>query len=69
MGPPCTFPSESFPLNITANVQVKNFVETPTKALIHIQKSAPGPPIVIATATPLIFPIPIVAAKAVDNAS
>ncbi len=52
-----------------ANEQVKNLVATPTKALIHIQKIAPGPPVTIAIATPLIFPIPTVAARCVDNAS
>lgn len=30
----------------------------PTSATIHIQKIAPGPPSVIATATPAILPVP-----------
>ncbi len=69
MGPPCTLPSESSPRYKMARVQVKNLVAIPTKALTHIQKRAPGPPIKIATATPLILPIPTVAARALDSAS
>lgn len=68
MGPPCISPAESLPRNITANEQVKNLVLIPKSAEIHIQKIAPGPPIVMATATPLTFPIPIVPAKAVESA-
>ena len=68
MGPPCNTPSESFPLNIIARDEVKNFVDIPTTALIHIQKIAPGPPMAMATATPEIFPIPTVAESAVVNA-
>ena len=48
--------------------QVKNLVAIPTRALIHIQNNAPGPPRDIATATPAILPIPTVLDKAVDNA-
>ena len=33
-----------------------------------IQKTAPHPPTEIAVATPIIFPVPIEAARAVDNA-
>ena len=47
---------------------VKNFVAIPTKALIHIQNNAPGPPNDIATATPAMFPIPTVLDKAVERA-
>ena len=68
MGPPCNTPALSFPLNIIAKVDVKNFVDIPTIALTHIQKIAPGPPMEIATATPAIFPIPIVEDKAVVKA-
>ena len=69
IGPPCISPAESFPLYIIAKVQVKYFVTTPTNALTHIQKTAPGPPTFMAIATPAILPIPTVAAKAVDKAS
>ena len=40
----------------------------PTMALTHIQNKAPGPPVWIATATPLILPIPTVPANALDKA-
>ena len=36
-------------------------------AEIHIQKSAPGPPAASAVATPAIFPVPTVAARAVHT--
>ena len=45
------------------------FVDIPSSAEIHIQKIAPGPPIVMAVATPLIFPTPIVFAIAVQAAN
>ena len=68
IGPPCKTPLLSFPLYIRLSEHVKNFVAIPTIAVIHIQKRAPGPPIVIATATPAMLPKPTVAAIAVDNA-
>jgi len=68
IGPPCNSPALSFPLNIIARVDVKNLVDIPTTALIHIQNTAPGPPIEIATATPATLPIPIVDDNAVVNA-
>ena len=40
----------------------------PTKAIIHIQNSAPGPPMAIAVATPAILPVPIVAESDVIKA-
>ena len=40
----------------------------PTIAAIHIQKIAPGPPIVMAYATPAMLPVPIVADRAVQSA-
>ena len=45
-----------------------NFVHIPRIAEIHIQKTAPGPPIAIAPATPAILPVPTVAASAVQTA-
>ena len=51
-----------------ASVAVKNLVDIPITALTHIQKTAPGPPMAIATATPAILPIPTVAESAVVNA-
>ena len=41
----------------------------PTSAVIHIQKSAPGPPMAIAVATPAMLPVPTVAASAVISAA
>ena len=40
----------------------------PRIAEIHIQNTAPGPPIAIAPATPAIFPVPTVPARAVQTA-
>ena len=39
----------------------------PTRAITHIQNIAPGPPFIIAVAIPTIFPVPIVAASAVQS--
>ena len=38
------------------------------QTVIHIQKSAPGPPAAMAVATPAMLPVPTVAAKAVMSA-
>ena len=35
--------------------------------MTHIQKIAPGPPEMMAVATPTMFPVPMVAAKAVHR--
>ncbi len=43
-------------------------VAVPKSADTHIQKTAPGPPMETAAATPMILPVPIEAARAVDNA-
>src|SRR5690554_5342153 len=67
IGPPCTCPEESLPRYIIAIVQVKYLVAMPTKAETHIQKITAGPPILIASATPLIFPKHTVAANAADK--
>jgi len=37
----------------------------PTRAISHIQNTAPGPPRVMAPATPATLPVPMVAARAV----
>ena len=44
------------------------FVAIPKRAASHIQKSAPGPPMPMAVATPTMFPVPIVALRAVHKA-
>ena len=40
----------------------------PKNAATSIQKSAPGPPVPMAVATPTMLPVPIVAESAVHNA-
>ena len=37
--------------------------------MIHIQTSAPGPPVAIATAIPEMFPVPKFPAKTVESAA
>ena len=68
MGPPCISPALSRPLYIIDNVPSKNLVAMPTRALTHIQKTVPGPPIDKAMATPAMLPMPTVAAMALSNA-
>ena len=46
----------------------ENFVAIPRSAVIHIQKSAPGPPQWMAHAAPAMLPIPTVADSAVVRA-
>ena len=60
IGPARVSPLGSTSLYITDNVQVKNLVAIPKIAVTHIQNIAPGPPTCIATATPAMFPSPIV---------
>jgi hypothetical protein len=45
-----------------------NFIDIPNIATIHIQNIAPGPPNVIARATPLILPNPRVPDNAAESA-
>lgn len=47
---------------------VESIADTPNETEIHIQKTAPGPPIAIAPTTPAILPVPTVAARAVQTA-
>ena len=68
IGPPCTLPRLSLPLYIIANVPSKNLVAIPNRALTHIQKMAPGPPIAMAMATPAMLPIPTVLLMALISA-
>lgn len=51
----------------TARRHSEYFVAVPTRAAIHIQNKAPGPPATRAVATPTILPVPIVADKAVQS--
>ena len=68
MGPPATLPSGETSRNFSARVHSVNLVAMPKKAVTHIQKRAPGPPRVMAVATPAMLPVPMVADRAVDNA-
>ncbi len=68
IGPPRTWPSGSIRRYITARVHEVYLTAMPKTAVTHIQKSAPGPPMAIAVATPVIFPVPMVADKAADSA-
>lgn len=51
-----------------ASVASAKPVAMPTSAITHIQKIAPGPPSVIATATPAMLPVPTRAASEVHKA-
>ena len=59
---------ESTSRYLTAKQPSAYLVAIPKKAAIHIQKIAPGPPALIAVATPTILPVPTVAASAVQSA-
>ena len=52
-----------------ARVDSTKAVEAPKKAMIHIQKMAPGPPSAIAVATPTMLPVPTRPDKATQKAS
>ena len=49
-------------------MQLENFAVIPKTAVIHIQKTAPGPPTWMATATPAMLPSPTVAERALVRA-
>ena len=68
MGPPFMSPFESVSRYLTDSTASEYFVAMPTRPVIHIQKSAPGPPAAMAVATPAMFPVPTVAASAVIRA-
>ncbi|SVJ78036.1 Uncharacterised protein [Klebsiella pneumoniae] len=55
-------------LNNWARVASTKPVAIPTRAIAHIQNTAPGPPSVIATATPATLPVPTRAAREVQSA-
>ena len=67
IGPPTVSPSSVLRYR-TARVASANFVAMPTMPPTHIQNTVPGPPSAIAPATPMRFPVPTVAAKAVHKA-
>lgn len=51
-----------------ASVDSMNALEAPSRAMTHIQKTAPGPPIAMAVATPAKFPVPTRLAMEMANA-
>src|SRR5260363_148282 len=57
-GPPRKVRSLCGTLNICASVDSTKAIDMPSKAVTHIQKMAPGPPSVSATAIPMILPVP-----------
>ena len=65
MGPPTVSPFRFWVRKWTARTISENFVAMPKKELTHIQKTAPGPPLTIAVATPMMLPVPKVPARAV----
>ena len=68
IGPPVISPILFFSLYFIASIHSLNLVVNPKTAESHIHTSAPGPPDTIAVATPTIFPVPIVEARAVVRA-
>ena len=68
MGPPTRLPLASTSRKLTASTPSEYLVAVPTMAVIHIQKTAPGPPMAIAAATPAILPVPMVEDRAVIKA-
>ena len=68
MGPPTMWPSSSVMRYLWDRVTSTNLVVMPKKAVIHIQKSAAGPPRKTASATPPMLPVPTVPDMAVVSA-
>ena len=68
MGPPEIWPLSSTVRNFTARQPSAYLVAMPKKAASHIHRMAPGPPALMAVATPTMFPVPTVAARAVHRA-
>ena len=68
IGPPCMRPLSDFTLYFIASKASEYFVEMPKTPVNQHQNTAPGPPNATAVATPMMFPVPIVAARAVASA-
>ena len=68
MAPPTQFPAGVCSRYFTESMTSQNLVIMPTRAVIHIQNRAPGPPMAMAVATPTILPVPMSAAMAVMRA-
>ena len=68
IGPPYTFPFSFFTRYFTASSPSAYFVEMPNSPVSQHHSTAPGPPSATAVATPMMLPVPMVAASAVANA-
>ena len=68
IGPPCIVPLFDLTLYFIASNASEYLVEMPNTPVSQHQNTAPGPPNATAVATPIIFPVPIVAARAVARA-
>ena len=68
IGPPIMVPSGVFTLYLIARSPSLYLVAIPKKPAIQHHSTAPGPPRVMAVATPMMLPVPIVAAREVARA-
>ena len=68
MGPPLISPLAFTSRYLMASIHSLNLEVIPNAAEIHIHTNAPGPPETMAVATPTMFPVPMVAARAVVRA-
>ena len=68
IGPPSMCPFSDFTRYFMASRASEYFVEMPNTPVSQHQNTAPGPPNATAVATPIILPVPIVAARAVASA-
>ena len=67
IGPPSILPLAVCVLYLIASKPSAYFVEMPNTPVSQHQRTAPGPPNAMAVATPIMFPVPIVAARAVAS--
>ena len=68
IGPPIILPLFDFTRNLMANNPSAYFVEMPKTPVSQHHNTAPGPPNATAVATPMMLPVPMVAASAVASA-
>ena len=64
IGPPSIRPLSDFTRYFIASNASEYFVEMPNTPVSQHQNTAPGPPNATAVATPMMFPVPMVAARA-----
>ena len=68
IAPPSISPLWSFTRYLTDANTSQYLVAMPNTPVSHIQKTAPGPPAIMAVATPTMDPVPMVPARAVTSA-